>query len=161
MKFLNLTETWTNFVFYKNYFIEIKYKLFYTFLMIGLTTICIFYNRIPILYFFSHYLLTNIASSKLFFSHISHFFWTLWQISFIFACNFTIPFILINFYLFFLSGLTKSEARGVWKWIVSFWIYFIIIFCLIYNYITPTFLKFFLSFVEENAYFSLHLEVKF
>jgi sec-independent protein translocase protein TatC len=130
-------------------------------MMIFVTTFCIFYNRIPIFYFFSHYLLINLTSSKFFFSHISQFFWTLWQISFIFACNFTLPFIFFNFYLFFLSGLTKLEANLFLKWFLLFWIYLGTIFFTIYTYIFPSFLNFFLSFTEENPFFSLHLEVKF
>jgi sec-independent protein translocase protein TatC len=161
MNLFKLNNVWTKFFFYKNYFIELKYKIFYSLLMIVLTTISIFFNRIPILYFFSHYLLLHIPSSKLFFSHVSQFFWTLWQISFIFSCNFVLPFIFLNFFLFFLSGLTKSESISLWKWFISFWFYLYIIFFVIYDYIIPSFLNFFLSFTEENIFFALHLEVKF
>jgi sec-independent protein translocase protein TatC len=161
MNFFGLTSVWTNFIFYKNYFTELKYKIFYSLFMIILTACCIFYNRIPILYFFSHHLLINITSSKFFFSHISQFFWTLWEISFIFACNFSVPFIFFNIFIFFLSGLTKSEAKRLWKWFFVFCIYLGLVFFLIYTYIIPSFLNFFLSFSEENSFFSLHLEVKF
>ena len=146
---------------FKKHFLELKFKLFYSFLTIIITTISCYFKIYPILYIFSKYLLYNINSSKFFFSNIVQIFFTYLEISFYISITISFPFLLLNFLQYFIVSLYRFEIIFCLKTIFfSFTCFFFSIF-FTYFLIFPNFLTFFLNFESSNQFFPVFFEAKF
>ena len=128
----------------------------------GFLTICMCYLKIePILYILSKYLLTHIQSSKFFFSEITQIFFSYIYISINTTIIICIPFILLNFFTYFLNSMFQFEFQILKNIFFFFSFFYINLILIITLKIIPEFLKFFLSFEASTQYFPLYFEAKF
>lgn len=149
-----------NFPKYKPFLLELKYKFGYSFLMFCFTLISCYLNIYPILYLFSKYLLSQINSSKFFFSNIFQIFFLYIEISVYISLPIVFPFIILNFFQYFIPSLYKKEIDSWSKvlFFTTFWLIFSIFFT--YFYLFPQFLKFFLLFETTNNFIPIFFEAK-
>lgn len=145
---------------FSKYLWELKYKFIYIGLMILITTISCYININSIFYLFSKEFL--ISSNKFFFSNIVDIFFFYLEFSFFFALLITIPFIILNIFLYFLPSMYVYEVKIFWKIFFLFFCCFILGGVFNYRYIFPNILSFFLNFdFIKNIYFPLFFEAKF
>ncbi len=148
--YLNLT--------WYQYFIELKFKIFYTFLMYGFTVIICYNYKFQILYLLSKHILSNINSNKFFYNNITQLVYFYIEISCWISFLIIIPFIFFNFLSFFLNSFYFLD----YIWMLKIYLYFLIIYIisilLCYFSIIPEFLSYFFNFEKNNYFFPLFFE---
>ena len=142
------------------YIKEIRFKIFYSFLTILITSLSCYLYINQLIYFLASYLLHNMNSQRFIFTKLTELFTTYLKFSLITGSIISIPFIIFSFWLFFIPGLYKYERNYL-----NYFIFFVIIlfslsWAVSYHFILPNILKFFLHFENDNVYFPVHLEAK-
>ena len=143
------------------FFFEIKYKIIYFFFSWFLTTICCYFYIHPILYLFSTYLLEHMQSNKFFFSNLIDIIYIYLKISGSISFYICIPFLILNFIIFFFSSLFKHEIFFLLKIFSFFSFWYIFSFFFFFKFFLPLFIDTLLIFENKNLFFSLFFEAKF
>lgn len=145
----------------RKYFLEIKFKIFYSFLMYFITVGCCYYQINPLLYKLSAYLLIHIKSNRFFFNNFIEIFFMYFEFAASIAFFIAIPFMFLNIFLFFISSLLKAEFKFYLHLICLFFFYYFLSFFFVHLICIPFCIDTFLIFEFSNKYFPLHFEAKF
>lgn len=129
--------------------------------MVILTTIVCYWYIHPLLYFLSEYLLMHMKSNKFFFSDLTNIFYLYIELSIYIALIITFPFIILNFFQYFMSGWYLDEYQKNVKIFFFFLFWYLFGFFLSYKIFLPALLQFCLEFEQQNVYIPLYFEAKF
>lgn len=137
---------------FTTYFREIKERL--------IKTILFFILCFGICYFFSENIyqfllapLAKLQNEKLIYTHLFEAFFTYVKTAFIGASLLSIPFLILQIYLFSAPGLYTKEKKVFWFYIAISGLLFLGSIALVYLYIIPLVWKFFLSFQSSSLTF--------
>lgn len=158
MQYIKYFINHSNVFFY--YVKELKYKFMYSLLSILMTIITCYIYINQLIYVFSSTLLHYMNSHRFIFTQLTEVFFTYFKFSIIIGILISIPFILINFWLFLLPGLYKYEKLYLNIYICIILLLFIISIIVNYYFIFPNILKFFLYYENNNLFFPIHFEAK-
>lgn len=154
---MHLNLKFNFFFFYK----ELQFKIFYNGLMLFFTAICCYFYIHPLLFLCSKILLLQMYSNKFFYSNLIEIFNDYLYLAILFALIFTIPFMILNIFGYFVPSCYKKDIKLFFLYfLICFFFYFYIIY-FFFIFINPNFFSFFLFFEKENVYFPLYFEAHF
>lgn len=134
------------------YLLEIKQRFIKIILFFVITFgICYFFSEN--IYQFLLKPLTKLQDEKLIYTHLFEAFFTYVKTTFISASLLSLPFLILQIYLFAAPGLYKKERKIFWFYIAISATLFLTSIILVYFYIIPLVWKFFLSFQSSSLTF--------
>ena len=153
-------KTFTNPEFLKHWN-QLKVKTYYNVYIMFLTFVISFENIDLILNFFAGCILDKIETPKIGVYNSFEILWFHLQVAAFATVAWCVPFIITNYFFFFLNGLYEHEYRFYLKFYVFFILLNIWIFLIIHAHLIPALIDLTVLFEGSNPYIPTYVEISF